>query len=198
MKRRILALLLCGMMLIAGCGNTKTEETESDAEQTEPATESTMTQDEFHGVSYQIPKSWTKSTETDVDAIYYIPEGENEHDIVIMLLYTDFKDKNVYSVYTVRQIYEKMVEGLTNTTGITELTEDYRELNGYPVGIAKYLQTSEEEVFGATQHFFAMPEQEGLFTCGYVVSKGVEDVYEDDYQALLDSLQFPSAAPSME
>jgi hypothetical protein len=59
------------------------------------------------------------------------------------------------------------------------------------VTVAKYKQGSETDDFNAVQYFFALPEQEGLLTCGYVIRSNVKDIYFDDYMAMVNSVKLP-------
>ena len=195
MIKKALILFICAIMMVSGCGKGGSSDNRpngnSVSEAANDLSDSQIGQDEFHGISYRISDSWVKDTQTDADAVYYTPDGDSKDDVVIMLLYTDFSGKGVYSVYSVSDVYEKMVEGLKNTDGITDITSESVKINGLDVMAAKYKQGSDTDVFSAVQYFFAVPEQEGLLTCGYVIRDGVKDVYNDDYMAMLKSMKLP-------
>ena len=195
MFKKAFVLFICAMMMISGCGKGGSAENRSAGNNTQEAEKDTSdlrtAQEEFHGITYQISDEWVKDTQTDADAVYYMPADDSKEDVVIMLLYTDFEGKGVYTVYSVSDVYEKMVEGLRNTEGISGITSESVQMNGMDVTVAKYKQGSEADVFDAVQYFFAMPDQEGLLTCGYVIRSDVKDLYYEDYMALINSIRLP-------
>jgi hypothetical protein len=195
MIKKVFVLFICAMMMVSGCGSGDSADKKSEVNDTQEAEKNTadspVVQDDFHGITFQISDRWVKDTQTDEDAIYYMPADDSNEDVVIMLLYTDFSGKGVYTVYSVNDVYEKMVEGLGKTDGISNITSENVSVNGMDVTVAKYKQGSETDDFNAVQYFFALPEQEGLLTCGYVIRSNVKDIYFDDYMAMVNSVKLP-------
>jgi hypothetical protein len=195
MIKKVFVLFICAMMMVSGCGSGDSADKQSEVNYTQEAAKDTagspVVQDDFHGITFQISDRWVKDTQTDEDAIYYMPADDSNEDVVIMLLYTDFSGKGVYTVYSVNDVYEKMVEGLGKTDGISNITSENVSVNGMDVTVAKYKQGSETDDFNAVQYFFALPEQEGLLTCGYVIRSNVKDIYFDDYMAMVNSVKLP-------
>lgn len=162
MKKKLIALLLCGFTTFSlfGCTSTETKkpdtDTASDAEkddsetetpdtvnneQTEPKGpdyESGTNPELLEGITYEVPKKWDKKISEDGKNIYYYPDTTGTVPVIVMITYRPL-DFSSTPADGIPDLLSQVADGLSSSEGVSDLTKTEATFNNSPSLTTKYI-----------------------------------------------------------
>ena len=220
MKKKLIALLLCGFTTFSlfGCTSTETKkpdtDTASDAEkddsetetpdtvnneQTEPKGpdyESGTNPELLEGITYEVPKKWDKKISEDGKNIYYYPDTTGTVPVIVMITYRPL-DFSSTPVDGITDLLSQVADGLSSSEGVRDLTKTEATFNNSPSLTTKYIQTVNSADYDVISNIIPV-NQAGILTYTYGVKNGIENTYQEDFDYIYQHITLPEATKPAE
>lgn len=217
MKKKLIALLLCGFTTFSlfGCTSTETKkpetDTSSDATKEEPKDaasdsasntenkdevkgpdyESGTTPELLEGITYEVPKKWDKKISEDGKNIYYYPDTTGTVPVIVMITYRAV-DFSTASAEEIPDLLSQVADGLSSGEGVKDLTKTEATFNDSPSLTAKYVQTVNSADYDVISNIIPV-NQAGILTYTYGVKTGIENTYQEDFDYIYQHITLPEA-----
>lgn len=217
MKKKLIALLLCGFTTFSlfGCTSTETKKPETDtssdatkddtkdaasdsASNTEnkdevkgPDYESGTTPELLEGITYEVPKEWDKKISEDGKNIYYYPDTTGTVPVIVMITYRAV-DFSTTPAEEIPDLLSHVADGLSSGEGVKDLTKTEATFNDSPSLTAKYVQTVNSADYDVISNIIPV-NQAGILTYTYGVKTGIENTYQEDFDYIYQHITLPEA-----
>lgn len=222
MKKKLIALLLCGFTTFSlfGCTSTENKKPETDtssdakkddtkdaasdsASNTEnkdevkgPDYESGTTPELLEGITYEVPKKWDKKISEDGKNIYYYPDTTGTVPVIVMITYRAV-DFSTTPAEEIPDLLSQVADGLSSGEGVKDLTKTEATFNDSPSLTAKYVQTVNSADYDVISNIIPV-NQAGILTYTYGVKTGIENTYQEDFDYIYQHITLPEATKPAE
>ena len=157
----------------------------------EPDYKSGVVEEEFQGITYQVPEAWQSQESEDGETRYYYPVSENgELPVSIMLQYAAmdeelWEDGELEFLHTLSADY-KSLEGISN------FKQEDSSLGEIPVVKITCDQTPGEGSGTYHARYTLIPvNREAVLTVASAVPEDADNNYEEDFEFICESIEIP-------
>lgn len=157
-----------------------------------PDYESGTNQETFQNITFDVPSLWSKTVSDDGKFIYFYPDSSGTVPAIVMFTYNavDFSSTPADGV---PELLSKVADGLSSSTGVSNLSKEESSFNDGPALKASYAQKISSLDYNVVTHIIPV-NQSGIFNYSYAIRDGVDNIYQEDFDYIYKHISIP--APS--
>lgn len=176
---------------LAGCSNNLKLKLPFFSGDPKPDYESGTTEEEFHGITYQIPSSWKSQQSEDGNIVYYFPESEQEDMPVSILLQYSYMDEELWEDGE-EALLHSLASDYESLEGIRDFKQEDSSLGSIPTVKITCTQTmGEEEEDYAARYVLIPVNREAVLIAASAVPEKADNSYEADFEHICESIEIP-------